>query len=147
MAQLLIVIASSVGVVAFLMDHKYGGALSVGVVVGAFYFLKAVITGGGIAQVRITQDPGVVRKPADPAGSIGMGLAASGIAAGAMGSPDYTQGLGPFLPCAVAAGILIALGYAITGASRQLRAKTTPDDPGTELSSNNKRAKRTNNGA
>jgi hypothetical protein len=113
MKQLFIVIAASIAIAAFLLLHKYGGSLAVGIVVGGYYFLKAVISGGGIAEVRITHTPGTPRKVGDPAGSIGMGLAASGIAAGSMGSSDYTQALGAFLPIAVILGILIALGYAI----------------------------------
>jgi len=123
MKRLVIVaIASAVIAVSVLIPHRTAVGLIVGIVVGTWYFLQAVVRGGGIATVRITQDPGVPRMPIDPDGSVGMGLAAAAIATAVIGSPDYSPYHAYFVFFLVA-GLSIALAYAIVGYVAELRAR------------------------
>jgi hypothetical protein len=131
MVRLVIVVIASAVIAASVLLHKNAIGLSVGIAIGTWYFLQAVVLGGGIATVRITQDPGVPRKPGDPNGSVGMGLAAAGIAASVLGLPDFAPYRAYFIFFLIA-GLAIALGYAINGVVRQSRARrdgagTKPD--------------------
>ncbi len=118
MKQLIFVAAIAALMVFSVFIHKNAIALMVGVAVGAWYFLGSVAKGGGMAELRITQDPGKLRKAGDPGSSIGMGLAAAGIAASILGNPRYIDS--PQNPAALhvwfdvlfVSGLLIALVYA-----------------------------------
>ena len=127
----LIVVAASVLIIlgAALLFHKPVISLIAGVLVGSFYFLTALARGGGIADARITRLPGEVRKPSDPAISIGMGLAASGIAAPYMMStdPNFSLSIHLWYYSIFAAGLLIALWFAGKTLWTQRRVPTLID--------------------
>jgi hypothetical protein len=134
MKRFVVVAVACAALLASVLLHKNAVGLTIGIVVGTWYFLQAVVRGGGIATARITHDPGVPRKPGDPDGSIGMGLAASGIAAAVLGSPDFAP-FRAYFGFFMAAGLLIALGYASVGPIRAARVRRdeAADKPGSAI--------------
>ena len=134
MIRFAVVVIASIVMVASVVFGKNGIGLTVGIVLGTWYFLQAIAFGGGLAQARITQDSTVPRKPADPNGSIGMGMAASGIAAAVIGQPQYAPYRSYFLFFFVA-GLLIALAYSGKPVITALRERRVGADgkPGSSL--------------
>jgi hypothetical protein len=128
MKQLAIVSVAAAAIITSFILHKYGIGLIAGVGVGSVYFLKSVLSGNGIGQVRLSQNPGEAKRPIDPGASIGMGLAASGIASGAIQSPDFSAQLGLYLPIVIILGIIIAVGYAIYGLKMQIDSNHSNND-------------------
>ncbi len=109
MKRVWIVLACVAVMIASVMLQKALIATIVGIVVGTPFFLVAFASGGGMAEVRITGG----KKPNDPNASIGMGLAAAGIAATAMSNSDYPESFRIFYACCFAIGLLIAVIFAV----------------------------------
>jgi peptidoglycan/LPS O-acetylase OafA/YrhL len=112
MKRLAIVAAACALMVVFALLHKNALSLTIGIVVGTPYFLWAMGKGGGIAQARITRDPGEPVKPRDPSGSVGMGLAAAGIGAAAMADDNFPEPARIFYGVCFVLGMVIALVFA-----------------------------------
>jgi hypothetical protein len=127
MKRFAVVLLASIAIVASAIGQKYAAAgLVVGIVVGTWFFLKAIAVGGGLAQARIARDPTEPRKPVDPNGSIGMGLAAAGIALAVIRDPDYAPYKSYFVFFFVA-GLIIALAYAGKPVITELRRRQVGD--------------------
>lgn len=107
-AGVVILAALVIAVFALLHWNALGSAL--GIVIGAVFFAIALGRNNGLVNASLRKDPA---RPNDPNAGISMGLAAAGIALGAMSNPHYPVLFHRFYVFCLAAGLVIAATLAL----------------------------------
>jgi len=109
MLVLLIVCAAALATVLLTIFHLYQAALGVGVVAGAFFFLRGVGKGGGPGN-----SAGIFQREQDIETRIGICLACGGIAAEAIGL--HSDSVAHMFPLSFRIFYGVCLGVAAIGA-------------------------------
>jgi hypothetical protein len=124
-------IVSVVILVADFTSH-FAIALGAGVLVGAGYFILAVLAGGGMRPIGLAAPhlmASVPKQPTDPNAGIGCGLAAAGIASSVVTNMHYPVSWRIFYAFCIGAGVAIALWQSWRGRNKPAEPTPPRDKP------------------